>query len=101
MLGHNNLKDFKIPQNNLRSNIVDGFFLGGGGSIYEIKKILDWMVNNNSIISMWELERVFSHPQITYDENERPKVNINPPFFAKLVWNLLFRSFVLLLVRQR
>lgn len=38
MLGHNNLKDFKIPQNNLRSNIVDGFFLGGGGSIYEIKK---------------------------------------------------------------
>lgn len=50
---------------------------------------------------MWELERVFSHPQITYDENERPKVNINPPFFAKLEWNLLFRSFVLLLVRQR
>lgn len=42
MLGHNNLKDFKIPQNNLRSNIVDGFFFlffGGGGSIYEIKKI--------------------------------------------------------------
>lgn len=37
MLGHNNLKDFKIPQNNLRSNIVDGVFLGGG-SIYEIKK---------------------------------------------------------------
>lgn len=30
-MGHNNLKDFKIPQNNLRSNIVDGVFFGGGG----------------------------------------------------------------------
>lgn len=40
------------------------------------------MVNNNSIITMWELEQVFSHPQITYDENERPKVNINPHFFS-------------------
>lgn len=35
MLGHNNLKDFKISQYNLRSNTVDGVW--GGGSIYEIK----------------------------------------------------------------
>lgn len=40
------------------------------------------MVNCNSIIMMREFGQVFSHPQITYDENERPKVNINPNFFC-------------------